>query len=83
MKLCLPVTGRQQMPLVLVLAEHIDHLLRFSFNASIHVERPSASNDQKKMGVLCSGAPQYACFPEIALGLGLCRVRSSWSHGRK
>lgn len=51
---------------VLVLAEHIDHLLRFSFIAAIRVERPSAGNDQKKMGVPCYGAPQCACYPEMA-----------------
>lgn len=32
------------------LAEHTNHLLRFSFIASIRVERPSAGNDQKKDG---------------------------------
>lgn len=67
----------------LVLAEHTDHLLRFSFIASIRVERPSAGNDQRKMVVPRYGAPQSACLPEIALGLGLSTVRSRWSHARK
>lgn len=68
---------------VLVLAEHTDHLLRFSFVASIRVERPSAGNDQKKMVGPRYGAPQSVCFLEIAGGLGLCTVRSCWSHARK
>ena len=63
-----------------VLAERTDHLLRFSFIASIRVERPSAGNDQRKMVVPRYGAPQSVCFPEIALGLGLSTVRS---HVRK
>lgn len=33
---------------VLLLAEHTDHLLRFSFIASIRAERRTAGNDQKK-----------------------------------
>lgn len=82
-ELCLPTTGRQQMQHALVLAEHTDHLLRFSFIASIHVERPSAGNDQKKMVVPRYGAPQSVCFPEIALGLDLNTVSSRWSHARK
>lgn len=57
-------------------------LLRFSI-ASIHVERPSAGNDQKKMVVPRYGAPQSVCFPEIAHGLDLSTVRSPWSHARK
>lgn len=57
-------TWRQQMQHELVLAEHTDHLLRFSFIASVHVERPCAGNDQKKMRlVLCYRAPQSVCFP--------------------
>lgn len=38
---------------------------------------PSAGNDQEKMVVLRYGAPQSACFPEIALGFRpeRCRVR--------
>lgn len=81
-EVCLPATGRQQMQHAPELAEHTDHLLRFSFIASIRVERPSAGNDQKKMVVLRYGAPQSVCFPEIALGLGLSTVRSRWSHAR-
>lgn len=69
---CFPATGRQQMQHVLVLAKRADHLLRFSFSASIHVVRPSAGNDQKKMVEPRCGAPQSVCFPEIAGGLGLC-----------
>ncbi|KAI9546186.1 hypothetical protein NQZ68_029422 [Dissostichus eleginoides] len=72
--------GRQQMQHALVLAEHTDHLLRFSFIGSIRVERPSAGNDQRKMVVPRYGAPQSVCLPEIALGLGLSTVRSHWSH---
>lgn len=74
--LCLPATGRQQMQHALVLAEHTDHLLRFSFIASIRVERPRAGNDQRKTVVPRCGAPQSVCFPEIELGLGLkyCQV---------
>lgn len=53
-ELCLPATGRQQMQHALELAGHTDHLLRFSFIASIRVERPSAGNDQRKMVVLLS-----------------------------
>lgn len=66
----------------LVLAEHTDHLLRFSFIASICVEKPRAGNEQKKMVVPRYGAPQSVCFPEIALGLGLSTVRSRCSHAR-
>lgn len=58
--------GRQQMQHVLLLAEHTDHLLRFSFIASIRAERPSAGNDQKKMVGPRYRAPQSVCFPEIA-----------------
>lgn len=68
---------------VSVLAEHTDHLLRFSFIASIHVERPSAGNDQKKMVAPRYGAPQSVCFSEIALGLDLSTVRSRWPHERE
>lgn len=50
---------------VLLLAEHTDHLLRFSFIASIRAERPSAGNDQKKMVGPRYRAPQSVCFPEI------------------
>lgn len=67
----------------LVLAEHSDHLLRFSLTASVHVERPSGGNDQKKMVVPRYRASQSVCFPEIALGLGLSSVRSSWLHTKK
>lgn len=79
-ELCLLATGRQQMQHALVLAEHTDHLLKFSFIASIRVERPSAGNDQRKMVVPRYGALQSVCLPEIALGLGLSAVRSHWSH---
>lgn len=81
-ELCLPATGRQQMQHALALAERTDHLLRFSFIASIRVERPSGGNDQRKMVVPRYEAPQYVCFPEIALGLGLSTVRSRRSHAR-
>lgn len=60
---------------VLLLAEHTDHLLRFSFIASIRAERRTAGNDQKKMLGPRYGAPQSVCFPEIAGGLGLFTVR--------
>lgn len=76
-------TGRQQMQHVLLLAERTDHLLRFSFIASIRAERPSAGNDQKKMAGPRYRAPQSVCFPEIAGGLGLCTVGSCCSHVRQ
>lgn len=70
-----------QMQHALMLAEHIDRLLKFSFIASERVERPSAGNDQRKMVAPRYGAPQYVCFPEIVLGLGPSGSR--WSHERK
>ncbi len=63
-------SNREAADAALVLAEHTDHLLRFSFIAFIHVGRPSAGNDQKKMVVPHYGAPQSVCLPEIAFGLG-------------
>lgn len=57
-ELCLPATERKQMQHALLLAVHTDHLLRFSFIASIRVEKPSASNDQKKMVVPRYGDPR-------------------------
>jgi len=68
---------------VLLLAEPTDHLLRFSFIASIRAEKPSAGNDQKKMVRPRYGAPQSACFPEIADGLDLCTVGSGCSHAKE
>ena len=41
-------TGRQQMQHLLVLADHTDHLLRFSFIASICFEEPRVSKEQKR-----------------------------------
>lgn len=67
----------------LALAEDGDHLLRFSFIASVHVEWPRASNDQEKMEVPRYRAPQSVCFAEIALGLDLSGVGSDRSHVRK
>lgn len=72
----LQATGRQQMPHRLVLAEHADHLLRFSFIASTHVERPRAGNDQERMEVPCYIAPLSICLAKIALGLDLSSVGS-------
>lgn len=43
---------------------------------------PSAGNDQKKMVVLRYGAPQPACFPEIALGFRPERCRGHAGHMR-
>lgn len=82
-EVCFPATERQQMQHALVLAEQTDHLLRFSFIASIHVEKPSAGNDQEKMEVPRYTAPQSICWCEIALGLGVCSVRSDWSREGK
>lgn len=76
-------SNREAADAALVLVEHTDHLLRFSFIAFIHVGRPSAGNDQKKMVVPRYRAPQSVCLPEIALGLGLSTVRSRWSHDRR
>lgn len=59
---CLPATGRRQMPHTLVLAEHADHLLRFSFIASTHVERPRAVNDQEKDGSATLQNPSVRLF---------------------
>lgn len=70
-------------PHMLALAEHGDHLLRFSFIASIHVERPRAGNDQEKMEVPRYRAPQSVCLAEIAPGLDLSDVGSGRSHVRK
>lgn len=64
------------MPQTLALAEHADHLLRFSFIASTHVERPRAGNDQEKMEVPRYRAPPSVCLAEIALGLDLSGVGS-------
>lgn len=71
------------MPHTLALAGHADHLLRFSFIASIHVERPRAGNDQEKMEVPRYRAPPTVCLAEIALGLDLSGVWSDWSHVKK
>lgn len=68
--------GRRQTPHTLALAEHGDHLLRFSFIASIHVERPRASNDREKMEVPRYRAPRSVCLAEIAPGLDLSGVGS-------
>lgn len=62
------------MPHTLALAEHADHLLRFSFIASTHVERPRAGNDQERMEVPCYRAPPSVCLAEIAPGLDLSSV---------
>lgn len=75
-------TGRQHMQRVSVVAEHTDHLLRFSFIASICVEKPRAGNEQKRRVVPRYRAPQSVCFPEIALGLGPRPPRSRCSHSR-
>lgn len=77
---CTISDGRHQMQHVLLLAENTDHLLRFSFIASIHAEWSSAGNDQKKMVGPHYRDSQSACFLEIASGLGLCTVRSSCSY---
>lgn len=70
------------MQCVSVLAKHTDHLLRFCFIASVHVEWPTAGNNQKKMEVPPYRSFQAACLPET-LGLGFNRVRSGWSHVMK
>lgn len=75
---CLLAKGRQS-----TLAEHGDHLLRFSFIASIHVERPRASNDREKMEVPRYRAPRSVCLAEIAAGLDLSDVGPGWSVARK
>lgn len=53
--------------------------MRFSFIASIHVERPRASNDRQKMEVPRYRAPRSVCLAEIAPGLDLSDVGSGWS----
>lgn len=65
------------------LAEDADHLLRFSFIASTHVEKPRAGNDQEKMEVPRYRAPPSIWLAEIVLGLDLSGVGSKWSHVRK